>query len=384
MPSRDMSAELQRPSPVPGPRRGDSCRRLRGIGATVCLVSWCVLRPVPSVGDSAAPVRVTRAEVADTAETLRLTGTVTAERRARLSPRVSGLVAAVHVDAGDRVEEGEVLLELDRKLAELALRREEAALEEARARLGEAKRLQGEANALVKDEFIPATDARARTANVKLNAAVVARLDAEVREASELVERHSLIAPFGGVISHKRTEAGEWVQTGTPVLELVGTERVRLDVQVPQERFLDIDEKTPVSVRLDGRPERSFAGRIAAKVPVHDRGARTFLVRVLLEDADGWMIPGMSAEARFGIRGAESAVAVPRDALVRAPDGTDRVWVVERVDGETRAFPRTVRLGRSLAETIEVVGGLEAELPVVVRGNETLRDGQLVRVITED
>jgi multidrug efflux pump subunit AcrA (membrane-fusion protein) len=105
---------------------------------------------------------------------------------------------------------------------------------------------------------------------------------------------------------------------------------------------------------------------------------------MLLEDARGWMIPGMSAEATFGIRGAESAVAVPRDALVRDADGTDRVWIVQTVDGEQRAFPRAVRLGRSLAETIEVVEGLEAQMPVVVRGNETLREGQPVRVITEN
>lgn len=349
-----------------------------------CLAGGLALLPSSSRADSAAPVRVTRAVAADTAETLRLTGTVTAERRARLSPRVSGLVSVVHVDAGDRVERGDVLLELDRVLAELARRRAEAAVEEARTRLSEAKRLQGEAAELVKDNYIPETDAHARDANVKLSKAVVARLEAQLREAAELVERHSVVAPFAGVISRKLTEAGEWVETGTPVLDLVGTEQLRLDVQAPQERFVDIDGETAVSVRLDGHPLRSFSGRVGAKVPVNDPGARTFLVRVLLEDADGWMIPGMSAEATFAIRGEPSAVAVPRDALVRDADGTNRVWIVQSVDGEARAFPRVVRLGRSLAETIEVVDGLEAELPVVVRGNETLREGQPVRVVTEN
>lgn len=352
--------------------------------AAVWAIGFVTLRASTVGADSAAPVRVIRAVSADTAETLRLTGTVTAERRARLSPRVSGLVAVVHVDAGDRVAKGDVLLDLDRVLAALAQRRAEAAVEEARTRLAEAKRLQGEAKELVKDNYIPETDAHARAANVKLNAAVVARLEAEAREAAERVDRHSVIAPFGGVISRKLTEAGEWVETGTPVLELVGTDDLRLDVQAPQERFVDIDQETSVSVRLDGHPERSFSGRVAAKVPVNDPAARTFLVRVLVEDAGDWMIPGMSAEVIFGIRGEQSAVAVPRDALVRGPDGTDRVWIVQDVDGESRAFPREVRLGRSLAETIEVIDGLEAELPVVVRGNETLREGQAVQVVTED
>jgi RND family efflux transporter MFP subunit len=327
---------------------------------------------------------VTRAVAADTAETLRLTGTVTAERRARLSPRISGLVAVVRVDAGDRVEKGDVLLDLDRVLAELGLRRAEAAVDEARTRLAEAKRLQGEAKELVKDNYIPETDAHARNANVKLNAAVVARLEAEVHEAKERVARHSVVAPFAGVISRKLTEAGEWVETGVPVLELVATDDVRLDVQAPQERFVDIDENTSVSVRLDGHPNRTFTGRVAAKVPVNDPGARTFLVRVLLEDAAGWMIPGMSATATFGISGERSAVTVPRDALVRDADGIERVWIVQDVDGESRVSARRVRLGRSLAETIEVVEGLEVDLPVVIRGNETLREGQAVQVLAEN
>lgn len=375
---------------VPTPHRGGIsrfvCQRrdIRSWVAIVALVGSLHLCPLPGEADSATPVRVTRAVAADTAETLRLTGTVTAERRARLSPRISGLVAAVHVDAGDRVEKGEVLLDLDRVLAELAQRRAEAAVEEARTRLAEAKRLQGEAQELVKDNYIPETDAYARDANVKVNAAVVARLEADVREARERVERHSVVAPFAGVISRKLTEAGEWVETGVPVLELVGTEDVRLDVQAPQERFVDIDEETTVSVRLDGRPEVSFRGRVAAKVPVNDPGARTFLVRVLVEDAQGWMIPGMSAEATFGIRSAQSGVTVPRDALVRDSNGTERVWIVQTVDGESRAFARPVRLGRSLAETIEVVDGLEAELTVVVRGNENLREGQAVHVLAEN
>ena len=75
--------------------------------------------------DSAAPVRIARAVATDSARILRLTGTVTAKRRARLSPRVSGLVSEVYVDAGDRVESGEVLLDLDRALAQLAEKRGE-------------------------------------------------------------------------------------------------------------------------------------------------------------------------------------------------------------------------------------------------------------------
>jgi RND family efflux transporter MFP subunit len=211
------------------------------------------------------------------------------------------------------------------------------------------------------------------------------RLDRERQDTNATyIADMMFVAPFAGVISRKLTEAGEWVETGVPVLELVGTEHLRLDVQAPQERFVDIDLETPVSVRLDGHPKDTFRGRVSAKVPVNDPGARTFLVRVLLEDAEGRMIPGMSAEATFGIRSERSAVTVPRDALVRDADGTQRVWIVTNENGESRASARTVRLGRSLAETVEVVEGLEPDLPVIVRGNESLHEGQAVHVVVEN
>lgn len=343
----------------------------------------CLVGVVPVASAAEVPVRVVRPSSATSVAALRLTGTVTAERSAQLSPRVSGLVAVVHVDAGDHVEPGAVLLELDRDLALLGRRRAEAALDEARARLAEAERLRQEAVQLVADRHIPQTEARSREANVKLNAAVVARLEVETREQAEISERHSVVAPFAGVISRRLTEAGEWVQTGTPVLELVSIERLRLDVQVPQERYAQIDTDTKVEVSLDGLPDR-FPGQVVAKVPVNDPGARTFLVRVVLEDPNEQMIPGMSAQASFDLWGDAAALTVPRDALVRGADGEHRVWVVEQREGERRAFAREVQIGRSLGETVEVSGGIDGQALIVVRGNETLREAQAVRILDEE
>jgi multidrug efflux pump subunit AcrA (membrane-fusion protein) len=96
------------------------------------------------------------------------------------------------------------------------------------------------------------------------------------------------------------------------------------------------------------------------------------------------MIPGMSAEAIFQLHGAGPALQVPRDALVRGTDGGHRVWVIERESGEPRAYPRDVGVGRALGETVEIVSGLDTAQPVVVRGNESLREGQAVRIVGED
>jgi RND family efflux transporter MFP subunit len=351
-------------------------RRLSRI--TAAAVATAALA-VPALAQDAVPVAVAVPKQVEVSERIRLTGTLTAERSARLSPRVDGLVARVHVDAGDRVEAGAPLLELDAAVARLALKRAQAGTAEAAARSAEAQRLAEEARRLVADRHLPRTELERREAEATLAAAAFEASKAAEREQAEIVRRHVVPAPFAGVVARRLTDVGEWVARGTPVIELVATDRVRLDVQAPQERFDDIREDSRVEVIADAGGPEPLAGRIVARVPVSDPAARTFLVRILIEGAPGTLLPGTSATAVIGLAGAQQALAVPRDALLRYPDGTHSVFVLREAAGRTIVEERRVRLGRGGAQ-VEILEGIAPTDRVVVRGNERLRNGQAVRV----
>ncbi len=333
-----------------------------------------------SQSEAPVPVRVVAPRAATLGEELRLTGTLTAERSARVSPRVDGLVARMRVDAGDAVRAGDPLVELDATLATLALRRAEAEVAEARASLAEAERLRDEGRRLVAEKHLPQTELGRRESDFAVAEAALASRRAAEREQAELVRRHVLPAPFDGVVARRLAEVGEWVSRGTPVLELVATDRVRLDVQAPQERFVSLTADATVSVLPDALPGRSLPGRIVARVPVGDTSSRTFLVRILIEGSGAPLLPGTSATAVIGLPGSRTALLVPRDALARYPDGSHSVFVVVNENGRDVARERRVELGRNAAEA-EVLEGLAPGDRVVVRGNETLRNGQTVRVV---
>src|SRR5690606_10554206 len=106
---------------------------------------------------AAVPVRVMQPRAADFGEQFQLTGTLTADRAAGLSPRVDGLVREVKVDAGDRVEAGQVLVQLDEAVARHTLARVRAEAAEADASAAEAQRLLDEGRRLAADKFIPAS-----------------------------------------------------------------------------------------------------------------------------------------------------------------------------------------------------------------------------------
>ena len=108
--------------------------------------------------------------------------------------------------------------------------------------------------------------------------------------------------------------------------------------------------------------------------------ARTFLARVSVDDPKGMMTPGMSATVVFEARGAQRTLMVPRDAVVRHSDGSASVWVVEEGKMPT-VSERKVQLGRTVERMVEVRQGLEPGRRVVLRGNETLKQGQAVRIV---
>ncbi len=343
------------------------------------ILVFCAL--VPVLGAEVRPVTVDMAVSAPSVTWMELTGSVTASHRSQLSPRIPGLIRKVHVDAGVMVKEGDVLMELDSELAELEGERMDSELAQARIELADAGRLLEEGRALASRGAFPKSEAAGRQTSYDVKQATVGQLEARIKLQRAIIERHRLVAPYDGVISRRLADEGEWVQTGGPVVELVSLKNPRLDVQVPQEYFAAISEDTKVMVRIDSFPGLEYVGRVAVSVPVKDDVARTFLTRVEWEEGGEKIGPGMSGNARVEIRSGEDVVQVPRDAVVRFPDGGSKVWVVKEEGGRTVVEARDVVLGGTLGETVHVIRGLAGGARIVVRGNETLREGQVVEII---
>lgn len=334
-------------------------------------------------GEIPARVVTVVAEKVDSVEReFTLTGTVTPRRDARLSSRTDGLVAAVAVDAGSLVKPGEVLATLDTRLAEIALDLIRAELAQADVELAEAVRREEEVREISKTGAFPKSEAETRKSTVNLREAALARL--RVREAAELerIERHRLVAPFGGVIAEKLAEAGEWVETGTPVLRLVETEKPRFDLRVPQEFLARVSSASGIRVVLDSFPHQALDAKIETMVPVKDEASRTFLTRIELSDTDRLAAPGMSGRAVIAYRSDHGgSVSIPRDAIVRYPDGTVKVWIVTATDEGAKVDSRVVRTTNTLGESAEVLEGLSGGETIVLKGNEGLREGQAVAAV---
>lgn len=352
---------------------------LLGALCVMSLPGW--LGPLSLRADDPVPVEVVTAQLSGEVDrTVSLTGTVTSHRKARLSARTDGLVLKLGVDAGSVVGVGDELMMLDPRLAEIELDLIRAEMEAAAEQLADAKRRVGEVRDLVETGGFAKSQAETLESALRIREAELKRFRVREVEQRERIERHRLVAPFAGVIARRYSEVGEWVDTGTPVLELVETARVWFDLQVPQELLAPVRGAKKVTVVLDAYPDRLIDAEIAVVVPVKDEVSRTFLTRLNLDAPEGLASPGMSGAAVITWQSANtSSVRVPRDAVVRFPDGSAKVWVVgDGSAGGAVVKPHDIRTAGILGELVEVVEGLQGGERVVVRGNEGLREGQSV------
>lgn len=326
------------------------------------------------------PVAVATPSVESTKARFQFTGTITSDREASLSPRVAGLVVEADAEMGYAAKQGELLVRLDDTLAQMDLQEKELNLQAAMTELANAKRRLEEAVELGDANF-PRSEKENRETTYRMAEISVRRLETLVATQKEIVDRHKIVAPFKGIVVKKNAELGEWVQTGNPVLRFVDTENLRLDIQVPQEQLSLVNNSKTVTVHVAGARETAFEATIEARSPLVDPQTRTFQVRIRLENPPAHIKPGMSADAIFKPVSETPKLFISRDAILRTANNEVIVWVAERNGPGYRASKRTVQLGSSSGESIEVRNGLKASDEVIYQGNESLREGQELRIV---
>ncbi len=349
--------------------------------------------------------------------TIELSGTVVAEQDAQLATLEAGLVKALFVEAGDKVVAGQALLSLDDTLARLRLSQEEADHVSALVQQQEAQRQYDEVVSLAKSKVVADSLLAERKANLASAKSQVTSSQARVALQNEIVKRHTLIAPFDGVIAQRNVNLGEWISRQDRVFQLVSDQSVRLIVNLPQEHLSAISIRTEAIVIPDVMPDKHYTLPIASIVPVSEPSSRTLQVRINIPTNSG-MLPGMSARARINLSGGSNSSAssgsnsgtsadtdsentrgtlswIPRTALKRHPDGSSSVFTVhlenKNID-TTNSLPvkslatvkrRKITMIKSDMDRVAVTG-LPIHSLVVLSGIELLKDNQSVTAISSE
>ncbi len=173
-----------------------------------------------------------------------------------------------------------------------------------------------------------------------------------------------LRAPADGVVSEINVREGQRVRAGDTLFRINGIDTVWLDAAIPQANVAGIDAGTAVSATVSALPGETYAGRIETLLPEVDTKARTQRARIVLENPQHHLAPGMFAEVHITAASVTACPLVPDEALITTGNQT-RVILAE-AGGRFR--PVAVRTGLSSAGMTEVLSGLSGGERVVVSG----------------
>jgi multidrug efflux pump subunit AcrA (membrane-fusion protein) len=241
-------------------------------------------------------------------------------------------------------------------------------------------------------------------------AQAAARLETQknnVAQLEDLIQQHTICAPFDGYIVREHTEEGQWVAKGGPVVEMIEIGRVDLEVPVLETYIPHLRVGTEGTVEVEAYPEEEFPGTVALIVPKADEQARSFPVKIRLDNvaedsapesasAEGAPAanpispvmkfkPGMFARVHLPV-GEEAVTLVPKDALVLEKRDEKYVCVIQLPEDSSEPGVGTARklrvdVGVAYDEYIEVHGDLRQGDLVVTEGNERLTKERKVRII---
>lgn len=176
--------------------------------------------------------------------------------------------------------------------------------------------------------------------------------------------RITLTAPVTGLVSEIGVREGQSAPTGTLLFRINATRTVWLEAAIPQAGIAGVVAGTPVEAAVDARPGKTFHGRVETLLPQIDVGSRTQRARIVLDNPDGLLAPGMFAQITLRPQAGAERPLVPTDALIGA--GAQARVIVLGADDTFR--PVIVQTGRSNGGMTEILAGLKGGEKVVASG----------------
>jgi membrane fusion protein (multidrug efflux system) len=299
-----------------------------------------------------------------------------------------GRVVEMSIEEGQVVEGGKTVLaridptfsNIEKLAADARLSAAKAEEAEALANLEQATRdrvyfddLEKRQSAKAREVDLARSVEKASQAKLDRARAAIASAEQDIDRVREELIRFNITAPFDGVVVKKWMELGQWVTKGASVVELVSRGKIDAVVDVPEQHVNSLFEDEDIELLVDAMKLR-VTGKIQAIVPDGTNAARTFPVKIRVDDQKGRLKPGMSMTAWLPSGEKTPTLTVPRDAVLINALGS-AVWVV--VEGKAMKVDVDVLYGTGDQYAVRVSRRnagpmLSAGMQVVTEGGERL------------
>ena len=341
---------------------------------TVTILACLLAAPTFAQQMPAKVVQVADVERTEIAPTIAVPGTIYSRNEVQVTAGVAGQLLMV-AEPGTIVQQGEPVARIDRRALLLQRAEQEALLQRAEinvrqleSQLRRQRELQG--SNLVSEFELEQTEANR---DLAISDADITKV--RIRQIDDQIRRTDVRAPFTGVVINRAHRGGEDVARGEILAQLTDIQNMEVRAFVPLKHLPRTVVGDSISVFATGAV---YNGRIRSLVPTGDVRSQTFEARIDLPVPahDQWTV-GQLVSVAVPIRTRESAITVPRDALVLRHNGS----FVFRISEENIAEQVAVEIGDTAGEVVAVTGSLQPGDRVAIRGAENLSEGASVKIM---
>ncbi|MEK8031256.1 efflux RND transporter periplasmic adaptor subunit [Ideonella sp. DXS29W] len=314
---------------------------------------------------------------ADITQVVQAAGILQPRTKVDVGAQVSGQVRKIHVELGQQVKKGELLVSLDSELArsdvaqaEAAVAQQAALIDSTQASLSLARREAERLHRLLRNEAAAITETeRADTELAKLEAdlrgqsATLKRLQAELDQRQLRLGYTAITAPMNGTVVNLAVQEGQTViavQVTPVMVTLADLGEFTVRARVPEADIAQVRPGQQASfVTLAGEAQR-YEGKLRVIQPIPERVGNAVFYNVLFEvpNREGSLLSDMTVQVSIETGRAAQALAIPMVAL--GPRGADGRYVVQALGTGGKVEQRLIRTGLQDGAKIQVLEGLKA------------------------
>lgn len=329
------------------------------------------------ISETPIKVKVNQVQVNDNAPFLAVSGTIQAVNSAELSTRMMGFVKNVHVNVGDKVRKGQLLVSINNTDLQAKSAQVNAGIAEATAAYNNAKKDYERYKNLFADNSASRKELDDMTANYNMAEARLESANQMKREIQSQFAYSNILAPFQGVITGKSVKEGDMANPGVTLLSLENPSSFEVVTRVPETEISKVISGMDVKVLV-----KSINETISGKVSEVSRSAKNtggqYIVKIALNTKEPKILSGMFTTVRFPLEKQSQAesVMIPTAALITKGQLTG----VYTISKSNTALLRWLRLGREFNGQVEVLSGLSVNESYIISAEGKLYNGANVSV----
>jgi RND family efflux transporter MFP subunit len=322
-------------------------------------------------------VKVSQVEVNGNSPFLSVSGKIQANNSADLSTRMMGYVNKVHVNVGDKVRKGQLLVSINN--ADLQAKRAQvnAGITEATAAFNNAKKDYDRFLNLFADNSASQKELDDMTANFEMAKARLELANQMKNEINAQFAYSNIKAPFSGTITSTNIEVGDMANPGLPLISMETPGNFEVMAMVPETEISDIKTGTTVDVLVKSI-NQTLKGKVKEVSSSAKKTGGQYLVKIELNKTDANILSGMFTTVQFpiGRKAKSEMVFIPVEAIVT----NGQLSGVYTVSQSNTALLRWLRLGRTFGNQVEVLSGLTADEAYIVSADGKLYNGAKISI----